>query len=292
MHIIFAAGIHVGWSPILMPIHNIRIFIFPSHILLSPLTISILLDAFSAANTVDECITQAAGEKNGLVLIVTNDYKGSPPDAEGKTLQPLMPCHKDGQAMEDTFKNLFEFACLWKPNCKAEQMTELIKQAAAYNYPPSYKYLVVVFSGHGKEGKLIAFDAKKVDVMTEVVEPLQPCKMTKKKIRRLFFIDACRLGELAEEPAAKGKHEEKGNYYLAFSTYKGTEAFTNPDGDGSRWMKTLAERLRDRKDSVQNIVSELSIEPVVKIRQSPIAIDCAIGEIRLDVLNGKLMVIL
>lgn len=210
----------------------------------------------STVSEVQQCIDDHPNA-NGLVLIFTNDYNEP---LSGCKLEALAECHKDGGEMKKTFCNVFGFACLWKQNCTAARTTRLLEHMGNCEYPPSYKCLAVVFSGHGEENVLLGCDGKHISVQEDVIGPLQPSELPQMRdIPKLFFIDACR-GRRKMVPAVKSKGSgvEKGGYLVAYSTTLGYRSYTY--GEKSKWMPKVAHKLRSSNKSVQDIVAEVAKE--------------------------------
>ena len=145
------------------------------------------------ATTVDVQTVQGVVDKNltarGLAVIITNDYKKCPKES------PLPGCHNDGDEMKRTLVDVHKFASYRKKNLTAQQMIDIFDQTAQCTFPASYKYVAVVYSGHGKKRALVANDGLAVDVKKQVINPFEPYKSPRNKhIVKLFFIDACRGG--------------------------------------------------------------------------------------------------
>ena len=197
---------------------------------------------------------------NGLVVVLTNDYND--PSILRVKLNPLKECHEDGVEMKKTFSDNFRFACLWKKNSTAIEIIRVIAQMSRCEYPPCYKCLAVVFSGHGEENVLFGSDGKKISIEEELIGPLQPSELPNMRTTpKLFFIDACR-GKMTMIPAVKSKGSpegiEKGGYFIAYSTTLGYRSYTR--GEKSKWMPMVAQRLRSSDQSVQDIVAEIASE--------------------------------
>ena len=197
-------------------------------------------------------------QKKGLAVIVTNDYERLPPEQ-----YPHLPgCHIDGDEMDKTLVDKHKFARCRVKNLSAQQMSDLFAHTAQCSYPNSYKYVAVVFSGHGQKDALIGNDGVPVDVINKIVDPFEPSENPQNKhIIKLFFFDACR-GEFDMQRAQpKGRLRpppgpERGNYLIAYAT---TDRYVAWGTDsGSYWMVPLAEKLRDERDSVQNLLSKMT----------------------------------
>ena len=226
-------------------------------------------------------------QKKVLAVIVTNDYKRLPPDQ-----YPHLPgCHIDGDEMDKALVGEHKFACCRLKNLSAQQMTDLFDHTAQYSYPNSYKYVAVVFSGHGQNGALIGNDGVPVDVNKKVVDPFEPSKNPKNRhIVKLFFFDACR-GEFDMQralPKAPPPGPELGNYLIAYATTKGYLSWGTDSG--SYWMVPLAEKLRTKRDSVQNLVSSmrtyLDNKNLQKFQAPVTIVTCGVVELFEDDVDG------
>ena len=190
------------------------------------------------------------------MVIVTNDYTGE-----------MNECHDDGEEMRKTFEDTFKFACVWKKNLTAVEITKLLECVGKCDYLPSYKCIAVAFSGHGGEGTLIGNDKKPVYVEEHVLGPLQPGKMLNmEKVPRLFFFDACQGDyEMVFEKTKGGlKGIEKGKYVAMYATMEGYKAYVKAE-----WMRKIAEKLRKDDDSVQNIAAKV-IEELTDDNPNPV----------------------
>ena len=118
-------------------------------------------------------IIDKKNQKRGLAVIVTNDYRDAP------ELGHLPGCHKDGDEMEHTLVGVHNFAGYRVKNLSAQQMSNLFAHTAQCRYPNSYKYVAVVFSGHGQKGSLIGNDGVLVNVNEDVVNPFEPSRNPK-----------------------------------------------------------------------------------------------------------------
>ena len=226
-------------------------------------------------------------QKRGLAVIVTNDYTALSPDQ----CTHLPGCHIDGDEMDETLVDVHNFARYRVKNLSAQQMTDLFAHTAQCSYPNSYKYIAVVFSGHGKKGALIGNDGVPVDVNEKVVDPFEPAQNQKNRhIVKLFFFDACR-GEFdmqRELPKGPTPGPELGNYLIAYATTEGYIAWATTKG--SYWMVPLAKKLRDERDSVQDLVSSMRTyleENKMQHLQAPVAIvACGVVKLFEDGANG------
>ena len=152
---------------------------------------------------------------------------------------------------------------------------EVSNELATYNMDEREgreKVISFAFSGHGcSKGQiehLYTNDGKTLQFSDEIVYRLTKHKGVK-HVPKMFFIDACRGGEVLTKGAAaapddqvaksgkvyfeKGAQHVLGNYHIAYATIPHHESYV--DSSGSRWMAKLARALRKRNDSYQNIVA-------------------------------------
>ena len=99
--------------------------------------------------TVQELVDQNPTAR-GLAVIITNDYENCPKE------QSLPGCHIDGDEMKTTFVDVHKFASYREKNLTTQQMIDIFAQTGQCKFPASYKYISVVYSGHGEKGALIA----------------------------------------------------------------------------------------------------------------------------------------
>ena len=167
----------------------------------------------------------------------------------------------DGIAMEETFDE-FEFICYSVKDLTGDEIKDLVAQTSRCKYPDSYQYVAFVYSGHGKrikskgdqESGLVGIDEKLIETTDEVVNPL---KSIKQSMVKMVFLDACR-GD--ESPVSKG---ETSNCLVAYATQLGYRAIGYP-GKGSQWMIPLAEKLKQRDKSVQEVLKQVKEELLEK----------------------------
>ena len=228
-------------------------------------------------NNVQEIIDKNP-QKRGLAVIVTNDYSDIP-----QKYGSLPGCHNDGDEMEQTLVGVHRFAGYRVKNLSAQQMSDLFAQTAKCRYSDSYKYVAIVFSGHGQKGALVGNDGVLVDVNEEVVDRFEPAQNPENKhIVKLFFFDACR-GEFDMQRAQpKGPPgPELGNYLIAYATTEGYVSWATTSG--SYWMVPLAKKLRIQSDSIQDLVSSMRTylqENGMRHLQAPVTI-VACGVVKL-----------
>ena len=193
---------------------------------------------------------------NGLAIIVAN---------EGSCIRdhkPLEGAIKDLYAMKATFETL-RFATLPIFNASKEQILSAVQAVAKYKlYPPSYKRIAFVFSGHGDENCIYTDDGW-INPLSEVVEPLQPADAPHLgSIPKLFFIDACRGSETDKgrfvPRGGKVRMPSVGNYILAHSTMPRMVSYEADEG--GLWMQTVSRQLRTKRKSVLDVLTDVNRE--------------------------------
>jgi len=221
---------------------------------------------------------------NGLVLIITNDYKES-------GLKPLSGTHNDGENIKKTME-FFDYAVLHEKNVSRHQMESLLSFAAnGFEYLERFKCIMFYFSGHGgsqtvgnvEKPNELAFnviytqDGQEFPV-EDIVDPFMPKNKPKcGNIPKVFFIDAC-VGvhrqyddsELVPAERMVGGAVPKlqyvptfrvpavGNFIVACATSVGYVSW-EANGFGV-WTSALTEVIKEKakKESVTNILTEVT----------------------------------
>ena len=188
---------------------------------------------------------------NGLAIIVANvqSLKEEHDDLPG--------AEKDYEAMLHTFNEL-QFATvsiLNRPKC---DITSAVEAAAKLRYPPHYKRIAFVFSGHG-DGDYIYTYEDSIDLRYEICGPLMPrVSPHLAEIPKLFFIDACRGADVDRGVLVSrgGRAPSLSNYLLAYSTLPRMKAFEKPSG--GYWSQHLANQLLVSENSVVDVLTEVN----------------------------------
>jgi len=201
---------------------------------------------------------------NGLAIIIANE---SSCIREHKRLEGAI---KDLYAMKETFETL-RFATLPIFNASKEQILSAVQAAANYKaYPPSYKRLAFVFSGHGDENYIYTHDGwiKPLDQVVELLQPTEAPHLG--NIPKLFFIDACRGSEtdkgLIVPRGGTVRMPSFGNYILAHSTMPRMVSYEATD-EGGLWMQTVSRQLRTKRKSVLDVLTEVNEELLEELRK-------------------------
>ena len=208
-------------------------------------------------------IVQNNRHANGLAVIISNDYKSN------KKLQTLSGTVEDGKNMKHTFEVL-NLAVIHKHNLTLSATMELIQSIVSIiHYPPSYKSIVFIFSGHGNTDHcLYTNDPDTTTIHIEdVLSMFYPSQAPSLgNIPKLFFIDACR-GD-AVNPGVMVSRGGKsvgqmvpaeGNILVAYSTLSKRMSYEE-QGKGGVWMSRLAEKLREEDASVGDILTNVNEE--------------------------------
>lgn len=213
-------------------------------------------------------IVEATPHAPGFTIIVSCDYSTLPNRAS------LDGAERDGLLMEETMKNL-GYAVKRVHNITQAELVALLYHAAeGVTYPPSFRRLMFVFSGHGKDGSLITSEGKETDV-SEIVKKLSPNSESSplRNMVRLFVIDACR-GNIYDKGLVVPKGGSardtvriphcQGNLLLAYSTVPGFRSFEEV-GHGGMWLSLVAEELKSDGD-IQCIFTAVSIKLMKKLQ--------------------------
>ena len=171
-------------------------------------------------------------------------------------------------------------------------LNEISDELSGYNVPQEAegeKVIVFAFSGHGdtvdRAEKLYANDGGIIDFMDEIVFPLTRHAGVK-YVPKLFFIDACRGGEILftkkggnkfpknqaaksadEVYFAKGMQHVEGNYCIAYATIPHHVSYAS--NRSSVWMPKLARALREMNDSFQDIAATVMKEVRDSLKDNP-----------------------
>ena len=219
-------------------------------------------------------VIQQNPTKRGLAIIITNDYK----DGEQQTLSGA---RKDGARMQRTFEGL-QIATLWKENVSSGDLRGLLQQIATLSPPRTYESISFVFSGHGGAGDMLFMQDGSKMHMQEIVNALLPRQAPNVgNIPKLFFIDACRGNETfqpvvvprtggnvqVDRPQRGGTQDRgatdmktvfvppEGNTIIAHSNISKNRVLESRDG--GVWMKALARRLAESRESIENVLTEV-----------------------------------
>ena len=201
-------------------------------------------------------------------------------------METLLGTREDAREMRETFTQLgYVIHEMHNPTKKqmVAQVKEISNELGKYKIPKEEegeKVIIFAFSGHGdSRGQielLCANDGDMIDFHDEIV-----LHYTKhpglKYVPKLFFIDACRGGQILvskkggkkvsksdstkytdEVYYAKGVEYTEANYCIAYATIPYHVSYASKNG--SIWMPKLARALREMKDSFQNIAATVMKE--------------------------------
>ncbi len=234
-------------------------------------------------------------QKNGLAIIITNDYIGTDKDVLNGT-------HKDGQKMVQAFQELHYDIRPWK-NFSRLQLGHSLLQLVSSVHSSMYSCIVVVFSGHGTtdeknhpKEKLTCIFTQEPQCQLFHVQEIVSYFMPKSApaigtTPKVFLIDAC-LGDKTAcsvavtvpkgmTPNSPGRAvtnkggqsiatidmPPEGNYILAYSTSVGYQSFETTES-GGLWLNALWGRIREKaySDTVMNILSDVN-EDLLRLYQ-------------------------
>ena len=202
-------------------------------------------------------------------------------DYEGTETKPLPGTRVDAKEMDRTFMKL-NYNIHKLMNASKSGIQSLFTKISDYlqNYEGSVedKVIVFAFSGHGcnEDGseQLLANDMGTLNFEDEILLPLARHEKVA-KIPKLFFIDACRgTSELIAKGvvqgsmkgfSAKGVTHVEGNYRVDYATIPDHKAYSSDTG--SLWMPELALTLREKDDSLQNIMAIVNMKVFQKCQK-------------------------
>lgn len=219
--------------------------------------------------SVDELVLRSPS-KRGLAVIVTNDYSAAPDH-----LETLAGPKKDGNRMKGVFEQL-QIATFCKHNIRKRELEVLLTEIARLQFPPSYKSISFLFSGHGK-GEAVCLQYGGTLCIQDIINALLPQRAPNLgNIPKLFFFDACR-GSHSMQPvmvARSGRSQQpqsitdrgatdlktvfvppEGNTLVAYSNILDYRAMEG--SDGGVWMKVFASQLIESRASIETVLTEV-----------------------------------
>jgi hypothetical protein len=167
-------------------------------------------DGVSAAHPEGPAGT-ALTDSPGLAILVTCDYE------ENGALTTLLGTREDARKMMKTF-NRFNYTTRQLRNPTKTDVKALVKEVSnelvTYNMDKKEgreKVIIFAFSGHGcskrKIEHLYTNDGKTLQFNDEIVFPLTRHEAVK-HVPKLFFIDACRGGEIITKRVAAAPDDQ------------------------------------------------------------------------------------
>ncbi len=227
--------------------------------------------------------------KNGLAIIITNDYLGTD---KNKLKGP----HKDGEKMANVFWQLNYEIFPLKNMSKDRLQFSLHHLVSTINYS-MYNCIVIIFSGHGTtdKNKSTYIFTHEPQCQLFPVQELVDCFLPRNAPNiattpKVLLIDAC-LGDKSaieeavmvpiskgpSEPAATSKSGHSiptiivppdSNYIVAYSTSIGYKSFETEACSGV-WLDAVEKKIREKAhhDNVLNILSDVNAD-LLKMYQS------------------------
>jgi len=187
-----------------------------------------------------------ASDVVGVALIVSNDYFGSHRVRTSKGI------HKESDKLAEVFKK-FQYFVYRKQNATREQLQHLCKIFAVHSYPPTCCRLVVAFSGHGVDGRLLCQDEFEINI-DEMVGCFTPEVSGKGHMARVFFIDVCCSIQDVSCTTREGDAinclqyvPKKANILVAYSS---TCDISDEYAINGMWMSYLTEELTYSKEEL------------------------------------------
>ena len=199
----------------------------------------------------------------GLAIIITDDY-------EGTTVTPLPSTRIDGEIMKNAFERLGIYP-IWKHNVTADELRALLETVTQLDLHLTEDGTInFVFSGHGDKDTILLHDAE--IVIDDFVEVFSRRVLDRfGNVPKLFFIDACRGGNIAEPVMLQVRRSDSfkrcqlgseprtiailpnSNVFMEFSTL---DSYVAPDYEnGSIWIKLLAYTICTSNDDIQAIAT-------------------------------------
>ena len=206
---------------------------------------------------------------NGLAVIITNSYETC------SRLETLSGTKADGERMKDSFQVL-NFSTLHEHNLPKGPTMQLLYNVANYKkFPPSYRRVVFVFSGHGDaDHKLYTGEGETVKV-SDILSAFFPERAPLNgNLAKLFFIDACRGKQVNPGVIVPRSGREietltipkQGNFLVAYSTTPDHLSYEER-AKGGIWVSALADKLCRRDASVHDVLSEVNRELINKYQK-------------------------
>ena len=206
---------------------------------------------------------------NGLAVIITNSYETC------SRLENLSGTKADGERMKDSFQVL-NFSTLHEHNLPKGPTMQLLYSVANYKkFPPSYRRVVFVFSGHGCADHMLYTGEGQTLKLSDILSAFFPERAPLNgNLAKLFFIDACR----GKEPNSgvivprSGREIETltipkhGNFLVAYSTIPDHLSYEER-AKGGIWISALADKLCRRDASVHDVLSEVNRELINKYQK-------------------------
>lgn len=212
---------------------------------------------------------------NGLAVIITNSYEGS----QCRRLEPLLGTKSDGDRMKESFLKL-NFSICRHHNLSKEATMQLLYSAATYEpFPPSYRRVAFVFSGHGAADHTLYTGEGDTMKVSDILMAFFPERAPRNgNIAKLFFIDACRgkqtnSGVIVPRSGREIKTltvPKHGNFLVAYSTTPDHLSYEER-AKGGIWITSLADKLGRKNASVHDILVEVNSELVSKYQKSSYA---------------------
>ncbi len=213
-------------------------------------------------------ILQTHSTAAGLAILIGNSHQHQP-EPTYILYEPIVGPKKDIEHAKNVFSGCFGAACFIVEDKPAAEVKSIIKFAAkGIDYPPSYKFIVLMFSGHGREFDLIANDAKPINIENEVVKPFQPASSKETaRMPKLIFLDTCRGSEATQpilvprggNPLETEYFPEKSNILVAYSTLPKKQCY-EIQGQGGVWINRVLTRLKSDDSSVTDVLQNVNAD--------------------------------
>ena len=191
----------------------------------------------------------------GVALLVSNDYAGG--------RNPLPFTHDDADNMQRMFEQ-FNYTVFRFKNITEQQFISYYRKVADYNYPSKCKRILIYFSGHGRNGKLMMQNEESQVCIEKIIACFRTGRSESKTVpqmAKMFFFDACRgsredEGEDTANFITKGDEAnwmkripKEGGMLVAYASTPDHVAYADSSGLGSRWTNCLIQALENSKES-------------------------------------------
>lgn len=217
----------------------------------------------------------------GIVLILANDYHEPQP----QKLEYIEGPMKDADSIEQVFTALGTI-CYTKRNASAAMAMAACKAVANYDYPRTFKWIVVVFSGHGESVEVVwGQDGHRISLQY-IVDLFQPGLSPQNGvIPKVFLFDACRGPEVNnsllvprggsdDETIPRGgtlieciRMPNEGNVVIAYSTLPRKKAYESTEG--GLWLQCVLNRLKTQTSSVSDILNDATSDVIKAYQDIP-----------------------